>query len=875
MNDPHRPLADDIRRLGRLLGEVIRSHAGEPVFECIETVRAATKAAREKDSTGLEEVQSKLRSLEPAEARAVTRGFALFLTLANVAEQHHRQRRRRDYEREGKGLQRGSLDEVLARLIADGHDPKLLREALQAQRVSFVLTAHPTEITRSTTIEKLRRIAALLHESDRLDLTRIESDQIDRELRASITALWLTDEVRRKAPTPLDEARAGLFWFEQTLWDAVRDFGRRLDRASREYLGEGPGSIDLPIRFGSWMGGDRDGNPNVTASTTRRAICLSRVFACTLYRREVDALAEELSLDAASEEFCADLPATCEPYRLVLNRLSDRLREAREHWLRGYRDSQGRPGASTADVLTGEELRAVCSSVQRSLRAVGADVLAEDRVLDILRRIEVFGMVLARLDVRQDASIHERIGDLITDGGWSESAEAERCALATQLAQSERSPDAVLAGIGPEETEVRETILLLMSLNEIGSDALGAYVISMASRASDVLLVEGLQSWAGVKAALPVVPLFETVEDLQRAPAALDALFAARRNGPSSQEVMVGYSDSAKTAGRLASAWALYEAQEGMAAVGHRHGVTVSFFHGRGGTVGRGGGPMSLAIQSQPAGTIGGRMRVTEQGEMIQAKFGLPQIAERTLEVATTSVLEASVAKPVEVPAPWRDAMRAMSEASMRVYRETVQGDEGFLRYFEQCTPVTELAHLRIGSRPQRRSTGGGGVESLRAIPWVFAWTQTRWLLPAWLGVDAGLNALSPALRTEMAERWPFFQSFLDLQEMVLAKADVRIAELYQGMLVEPDLNRFGAGLRRSLEATRSAVLATTGRKQLLERSPVLARSIRVRNPYVDPINLMQIEALRRLRNDPEDLEALDLLLRTMNGVATGLRNTG
>ena len=874
MNDPHRALADDIQWLGRLLGSVIRRHAGETVFQCIETVRTATKAARESDSSRLHEVQSELQSLKPVDAHAVTRGFALFLTLANVAEQHHRQRRRRDYEREGKGHQRGSLEDVFSRLVADGHDAEEIREALRTQRVSFVLTAHPTEITRSTTIEKLRRIASLLHENDRLDLTHFESDQIERELHASITALWLTDEIRRKAPTPLDEARAGLFWFEQTLWNTVCDFGRRLDRMSREYLGQDLGSIDLPIRFGSWMGGDRDGNPNVTAAITRRAVCLSRVFACTLFRREITALAEELSLDVASEEFCADLPATHEPYRLVLNRLSDQLRATRQHWLSGYRDVQGRQGDAT-NVITVDELRATCSSVQRSLRAVGADVLAEDRVLDILRRIDVFGLVLARLDLRQDASIHERIADLITEGQWSKATEAERCALTTSLAESAAAPETIIDRVAADDTEVCETILLLTSLNDIGSDALGAYIVSMASSASDILLVEGLQQWAGVKEPLPVVPLFETVEDLSSAPDTLDALFTERTDGPSTQEVMVGYSDSAKTAGRLASAWSLYEAQEGMAAVGHRHGVTVSFFHGRGGTVGRGGGPMSLAIQSQPAETIRGRMRVTEQGEMIQSKFGLPQIAERTLEVATTSVLKASFNEPVNVTDSWRDAMTIMSDASMRVYRETVQGDEDFLKYFEQCTPVTELSHLHIGSRPQRRKTGGGGVGSLRAIPWVFAWTQNRWLLPAWFGVDAGLKAVAPELRREMADRWPFFQSFLDLQEMVLAKADVRIAMLYQSTLVEPDLRKFGDQLRQNIEATQAAVLSSTDRKHLLELSPVLARSIRVRNPYVDPINLMQIEALRRFRTNPNDLEALDLLLRTMNGVAAGLRNTG
>lgn len=880
MTDPQRPLRDDIQWLGRVLGEVIRTHAGQRVFDCIEAVRASTKEIRAGSTEGLPDVQERLRALPVEEARQVTRGFGLFLSLANVAEQHHRLRRRRDHERAGDQPQRGSLEETLARLRAEGLEAETLAAALRRQQVELVLTAHPTEITRSTVIQKLNRIADLLRENDRPDLVPFEQERVADELRSQVTALWLTDEIRRQRPTPLDETRAGLFWFEQTLWDATADTLRRLDRVCREHLDLELGWRTAPVRFGSWMGGDRDGNPNVTADITRRAVCLGRAFACTLYRREVDALAEELSLAAADAALTQRAGDAREPYRAVLNQLAERLSESRRHWLRGYHAEDGRPPHAEAGPIELEELREVLLLVRDSLLEADARSLADGRVLDLLRRTTVFGLTLARLDLRQDAGVHEAIADRLCDGAYSSLEESERLDWLRRWRKGAGpAPASVLeTEAGPDDGEMRETVRLLLSLDEIGDDALGAYVISMARRASDVVLLEALQSRAGVRRPRRVVPLFETVEDLRAAPETLDALFTFRaREGEAvdEQEIMIGYSDSAKTGGRLSSAWALYEAQERMTEVARRHGVRLTLFHGRGGTVGRGGGPTWLAIQSQPPGTIDGRLRVTEQGEMIQAKFGLPGIAERTLEVYTSAVLEATLREKVVPPPRWRETMDAMSEAALRRYRETVREDPDFVPYFRQCTPERELANLQIGSRPQRRGGGEEGVESLRAIPWVFAWMQTRWLLPSWLGFDAALAEADPDSLREMAREWPFFRSLLDLEEMVLAKAEMPIARRYEETLVEPRLHPVGESLRERFENTRARVLAVVEQEELLARNPVLARSIRVRNPYVDPINLMQIEALRRHRRDPEDQQVLDLLLRTMNGIAAGLRNTG
>jgi phosphoenolpyruvate carboxylase len=875
MPDTHKPLRDDIQMLGHMLGDVIRTAAGETVFECIESIRASTKGIRGEDAGQLADVQDLLRELPIEEAREVTRGFGLFLTLANVAEQHHRLRRRRAHECSGDAAQAGSLDDTLDQLLAAGVESSTLVDQLHGQRVELVLTAHPTEITRSTVIQKLNAISELLRENDRPDLVPFEHERVVARLQAEITALWFTDEIRRDRPTPLDEARAGLFWFEQTLWNAAAQTLRRLDRSCRRRLGAGLPWEVAPIRFGTWMGGDRDGNPNVTAEITRQVVCLARAFACTLYRREVRALAEELSLDRCNAALRDRVGEVREPYRTVLNELASRLSQARRHWLRGYRGEAAEPDADPPIGL--DELRNTLVLVRESLVESGAHALADERVLDLLRRTTVFGLTLARLDLRQDSAVHEAIADALTDGAYSDLGEQERLELLLDWKRTQ-PPDLSRVLDRSESGEARETIRLLLELNDIGADGLGAYIISMARRASDVLLVEALQLLASVREPLRVVPLFETVEDLQAAPEVLETLFAIRsREGDqrSEQEVMIGYSDSAKTGGRFSSAWSLYQAQERMSDVAERQGVALTFFHGRGGTVGRGGGPTWLAIQSQPPGTIGGRLRVTEQGEMIQAKFGLPGIAERSLEVYTAAVLDASVRQRGAPEPRWCEAVAAMSAAALAGYRGTVQDDPDFVPYFRQCTPESELGHLRIGSRPRRRGSKGSGIESLRAIPWVFAWTQTRWLLPSWLGIDRALAAADPDLVKEMAREWPFFRSLLSLVEMVLAKAEMPIAERYEQTLVDPELHAVGSRLRDRYADTRARVIGALDQEDLLSGNPVIARSIRVRNPYVDPINLMQIEALRRHRAAPEDEQLLDLLLRTMNGIASGMRNTG
>lgn len=882
--DPHQPLQDDVRLLGTLLGDTLRAQDGAALFEAVERVRGVAKQGRS-GAAPFAALHEALHELSTGEAMEVARAFAHFLGLANIAEQHHRTRRRRDYQRDpATPPQRASFEDTLSRLRASGVSATNLAERAATMAIELVLTAHPTEVVRRTLRQKQRRIADLLALGDRPDLTAPERAERLRKLEEEVASIWLTDEIHRKQPTPLDEVRSGLVAFEQTLWDAVPRHLRALDSALRRHTGTPLPSGATPIRFGSWMGGDRDGNPNVTPEVTIRACLLARWMAADLYIAEVARLRSELSMRRASSELMARVGSATEPYRTLLREVEERLVRTRRQ-VAALLANPGplRPGP---EIFTDpEELAEPLWLCHRSLVETGAGIIAQGRLLDLLRRIPCFGLTLVRLDLRQEASRHTAALDAIAArGGKSYSAlpEAERQRfLLAELEGGAPLARAAMAATGEFEPEVADVLDTMRVAAGLPPGSLGAYVISMASQPSDILAVELLQAAAGVQPPLRVVPLFETVADLRGAGGCLEALFQVpwyRQRIGGRQEVMIGYSDSAKDGGRLAATWELYTAQERVVAVGAEHGVRMTLFHGRGGSVGRGGGPTHLAIQSQPPGSIDGTLRVTEQGEMIDSKFSLPAIAERTLELYTTAVLEASLVPVTPAPAEWRDLMQVLADDSRQAYRRVVYETPEFVEYFRLATPEVELGQLRIGSRPARRRPGSG-VDSLRAIPWVFAWTQTRLMLPAWLGVGEALRQAASrgqlgALRT-MYREWPFFRSTLDLIAMVLAKASPEVAAHYDAELVPGRLRPLGAHLRRALDETIAAVLEVTGHPHLLADNPVLRRSIDVRNPYVDPINLVQVELLSRMRQAEPDAALLDAFLVTVNGVAAGMRNTG
>ena len=878
---PHHdaPLRDDVRLLGTLLGQTLKDQGGDSLFALVEDVRQVAKSARENDRVGADRLHQRLANLEAEEMANLARAFSEFLNLANIAEQHHRIRRRREWQSlPDAEPQPGSLEAIVSRLLDHGLKPEQMFTAFGDLDIELVLTAHPTQVTRRTMIQKYQRIAALLAQHDRPDLTTEERRDCVTALGREITAIWETDTIIRERPTPAYEARNGLAIIEQTLWNTIPRYLRRVDRLLREHSGQRLPVDAAPIRFGSWMGGDRDGNPNVTPDVTREVCWMSRWMAADLYSREISVLRGELSMNRCTPELAQRTANAKEPYRALLRDVLNHLDATRQ--IAGAH-LQGTAVPANDTYEDAAQLLEPLMLCYRSLHDCGMGVIADSRLLDVIRRVACFGLHLVRLDIRQEAARHTEVLDAVTRhlqlgayGRWDETQREQF--LTTELAGRRPLVPRTLKA----RRRVQDVLDTLAVVAEQPADSFGAYVISMASTPSDVLVVQLLQREAGVAKPLRVVPLFETLDALEGAADCIDRLLSISdyRAGIDDQlEVMIGYSDSAKDAGQLAAAWALYRAQEDLVAVCRKHGVRLTLFHGRGGTVARGGAPAFDAILSQPPGSVNGTLRVTEQGEVIDAKYGLPEIALRTLEIYTSAVLEASLIPPPEPKPHWRELMDTLTTTSVAAYRDIVQGHPDFVEYFRYATPERELGDLNIGSRPSRRRQQTG-IESLRAIPWSFAWTQTRLMLPAWLGAgDALARAIEQGRHpdlTEMRDDWPFFRTTLDLIEMVLAKTEPTVAERYDTQLVPVELQPLGVELRKRFATTTATVLSVTGHDTPLAHDPVTRRSIEVRNPYVDPLNVLQVELLARARGG-EESAMLDALLIAINGIAAGMRNTG
>lgn len=882
--DAHTPLRRDVREIGAMLGDVIREQVSGDLFAAVEEVRKMSKQARSLDSKGLDALAARLSALPSADSVPLARAFSHFLTLANIAEQHHRVRRRKTYHQDPKAPpQAGSIREAFARLIEKGVSPETLYTTVCEMEVELVLTAHPTEITRRALLQKYHSIDSYLTDRDRTDLSPREKTGLDEGLFREISAFWHTDEIRRRKPTPREEAWSGLLIFEQTLWAAVPGFLRELDHALREFTGHPLPLHSAPIKFGSWMGGDRDGNPFVTPEVTVEACLLSRWIAVDLYSREMDDLIRDLSISGCSPELRAEAGDDPEPYRVILRDLEKKLKAVKkgiekqlENPMAGDGDGDGN---ATDNLQSAEDLFAPLELLYRSLQETGVGILAEGRLLDNIRRLACFGVSLVRLDIRQESARHTEALDAITTqlgrGSYLDWDEPTRQQFLLEELASNRP--LIPRGFSPSK-DVADVLDTFSVLSKIPHELLGGYVISMASVPSDILAVELLQKELGITHPLRVVPLFETSAALEGATETLEQLLSVpwykdRLKGR--QEVMIGYSDSAKELGRLASAWALYKAQEDVVQVCRKHGVKPLLFHGRGGTVGRGGGPTHQAILSQPPGSVDGSLRVTEQGEMIQAKFGTEGLAVRTLELYLSATLEATLMPGDPPKEEWRGLMDTLSSKATKNYKGFLE-QKDFMEYFRRVTPEADFTQLNVGSRPSKRRKGGG-LETLRAIPWIFGWTQVRLMLPSWLGTGEALAEMEQeghSLET-LYQQWPFFSSTLDLIEMVLAKADPRIFSRYNQTLVPENLKGMGDELLKRFKHTREKVLEMTGHEEPLETNPVLFRSIQLRNPYVDPLNLFQIELLRRLMAGDPDPSTLTALLITINGIAAGMRNTG
>ncbi len=921
------PLRADVRKLGEILGDCMKRHGGQELFEAEERIRALSKSLRRGPHRGrgrdpTRELLTLLRSLDRTKAIGVIRAFAVYFQLTNIAEQHHRIRRRRYYALEtSERPQPGSLAELFTRLARSRVDAGAIRRALESLAVEPVVTAHPTEAVRRSVLEKQRRIADRLSELDRRDLPPRAREQVFRSLEKEVEAIWLTDELRRYQPEVLDEVANALYYFDEVLFDAAPDLIEELHRAARLVPGLVLSEPIAPLRFGSWVGGDRDGNPHVTAEITWETLKRHRALVLGKYRKAVDELGARLSeserhcpprppLVEALERYQETFPGLArriqtrnpqEPYRQMLGYVRERL----ERTEAGSRED----GAYRSETDLYEDL----SKIEESLRANGAR--SASLVIRVMRQVSTFGLHLAKLDLRQTAARHtDALAEITRELGlapYEERGETERVEwLTSELS----TPRPLLSDDARPSEATRETLELFRvarrALDELSPRSIGAYVVSMARDASDVLAVLVLAKEAGLYqpavgarklvARLRVAPLFETIEDLRRAPEVLSRLLANRAYAPlwkaqgNFQEVMVGYSDSCKDGGILTSSWELYKCQEALSKIARAHGAELALFHGRGGSVGRGGGPSHEAILAQPPGTVRGRIKITEQGEVVSSKYGLPEIALRSLELATSAVIEASLDSGDEVApstqarmARYREVMEELSQTALSSYRAVVADPSGFTQYFLDATPVEELQHLHIGSRPARREKRSTGLSDMRAIPWVFGWTQSRHLLPGWLGVGSALDAFAGtrprvhlALLREMNRSWPFFRSMISNIEMALAKADFQIARHYAERLSPRGGRAIFGRLEKEYQTTRARLLQVTEQKFLLQNTPVLRRSIELRNPYVDPMSYLQVELLRRHRKAPtktpenhEDL--LYAILLTINGIASGLRNTG
>jgi len=875
MTDIDVRLREDVHVLGELLGDTIRQQHGEAFLQKIEGIRHSAKADRR---VAGEQLSSTLGDLADDDLLPVARAFNQFLNLANMAEQYQLIRRRDADQPEP--FEARVLPELLARLKQAGHGNDALARQLAKLDIQLVLTAHPTEVARRTLIQKYDAIAGQLAAQDHRDLTPAERQQVRERLRRLIAEAWHTEEIRRTRPTPVDEAKWGFAVIEHSLWQAIPNHLRKVDKALHDATGLRLPLEAAPIRFASWMGGDRDGNPNVTAAVTREVLLLARWMAADLFLRDIDALAAELSMQHASSALREHVGDSAEPYRAILKQLRDRLRATRA-WAHAALSSSTPAGA---DVLVdNRDLIAPLELCYQSLHECGMGVIAEGPLLDCLRRAVTFGLYLGRLDVRQDAARHRDALTEITDylglGRYADWDEEQR--IAFLLAELKNRRPLLPAHFQPQ-AETAEVLATCREIAAAPAASLGSYVISMAGAASDVLAVQLLLKEAGLTRPMRVVPLFETLADLDNAGPVMQRLlglpgYRAGLRGP--QEVMIGYSDSAKDAGTTAAAWAQYRAQENLVRICREHQVELLLFHGRGGTVGRGGGPAHAAILSQPPGSVAGRFRTTEQGEMIRFKFGLPGIAEQNLNLYLAAVLEATLLPPPPPEPAWREVMDQLAADGVQAYRSVVRDNPDFVEYFRQSTPEQELGRLPLGSRPAKRRAGG--IESLRAIPWIFGWTQTRLMLPAWLGWETALsNALKRGqgeLLAQMREQWPFFRTRIDMLEMVLAKADAQIAEAYDERLVQPELLPLGVHLRDLLSQSCQVVLGLTGQPVLLAHSPETLEFISLRNTYLDPLHRLQAELLARSRGREAALDSPleQALLVTVAGIAAGLRNTG
>ncbi len=920
-------LSATIHILGDVLGEVLSELESPALFETEERIRKLAKDRRAGDQFAAAHLGSEVAALSVEGARGVATAFTVYFDLVNLAEEAYRVSVLRAREAGGHPEPiEGSIGQAVAQLKERGVSAGELSALLADLHVEPVFTAHPTSAKRRSILSKLQRISGLIQALNSPTTLPREAAWLRAALRTEIAAIWLTDRERTVRPTVTDEVRTGLFFIEEALWEVLPRIYAELEAALERYY---PGvTVQHPwLRLGSWIGGDRDGNPNVTTEVTAETLRLHRGLAVEHFRTALGVLSRRFSLSGRRAPLAPELSAWLdgrrplaphvaylenrypdEPYRLILAQLAADLAEASQDDVTA-RLLSPEPGPAQARP---ESFTYPLAMAARSV----PPLVAKGPLQTLRRQFEIFGLHVARLDMREhserlSAALGEVLRALDIYPAYERAGGPARRALLLDLLGRPAPKLALRVGVTDETAEIWSLFRMIGRARAIyGRDLIGPFIISMTHDAADVLAVLLMARWTGSSDGLSIVPLFETLPDLAAAPGILADLFSTEiyrqhlAGCRDEQIVMVGYSDSNKDGGYLAANWALYRAQEEISRVCRAHGIRLTLFHGRGGTLARGGGPAKRAIRAQPPGSIGGRFRVTEQGEVFAERYFNPDLAHRHLEQIVNAVLLASAPAREDggdrVLPRWRQAMDDMAAAAWRAYRALVYETSGFRDFWRAATPIDEIARLHIGSRPATRrvgvapstaagvapSTAAGlaDITAVRAIPWVFSWMQSRFNLPGWYGLGSGLAPCESAgldLLREMYDGWPFFRALLDNVEMSLLKADMDIAVLYAGLVPDRLLaGRLMADIRAEYERTCSAVLSVAGHEHLLDGDPVLQRSVFLRNPYVDPLNYIQVETLRRLRALPDaespQAEALrEVIVVTINGIAAGLRNTG
>ena len=884
---PTKLLREDIRYLGNILGRVIKKQEGESFFNLVEKIRKLSKANKANNNSkhSYNRIIREIKKLNPKTTLKLTRAFTHFMNFINLAESIDASRSLNIYENDKRNISNKNIfiEEIFEELFENKKIPdSKIYNLAKNLNIGIVLTAHPTEVKRRTLIQKYHTITEILEQRDLLKNLPRKLKLLDKKLYDEFTIIWNTDDLKRVRPTPFDEARWGLAIIEDSLWDTIPKVYRRLNSIFVQNMGKGLPKNFNPIEFGSWMGGDRDGNPFVTSKVTKEVILLSRWEAAKLYEKALTKIIRSYSMQNCSKKILNKVGSTYEPYRVFLRPLRDKMRNT--HRLIEQHLIYKKPLDQNKLLNTKEEILKPLRVVRESLEENQNENIAVGELLDLMRRAKCFGINLARLDIRQESSRHAQLMNEIIkrkfNKNYNQLAEDKKVALLKSLILSKKN---IINKFNFKNKENKEVWSTFQALAEEPAECLGAYVISMTTSASDILSISFLQKEAKIKEKLRVVPLFETLDDLINAKSIMENLFSKawyRKLIKNKQEVMIGYSDSSKDAGKICASWHQYKAQEQIVKLAKKYGIQVVFFHGRGGSAGRGGGPIQATLRSQPPNSVNGKIRITDQGEVIQQKYGYEPLAKYNLCSYIGAVTEATLNPPPVPKNNWRTLIEKMSDISKSSYRKNINQSSEFIKYFKTVTPHVALGKLSIGSRPSKRKNVDN-IKSLRAIPWVFAWTQIRLMLPAWLGSAEALRYanIKQFRKTlyEMEKKWPFFNSMLDMLDMVISKADPDISKIYEEYLADKKLKRVGQKLRFQFKAIKELNKKITP-KEIIKLRKEFRTSVIVRNIYSEVLNIIQpivISKIKKNKNQKNKKYLNDSLLTSIAGISAAMKNTG